>query len=221
MEKHRSGLFDQGGGRTRLERARKLASMRRRDGRGAMSIFSPPNMFVLLILLMSVIACSATIILGGHDAGEEGGDTSGQYILEAEASTTTSTTTTTSSTTTTSTSTTTTIETTTTTSTTTTSTTTSTTTTTSTSTTVPCGGDLQPPCEEGDPNGEDGCDEGNVLGADEICHMLTCAPSVESGQRGCGAFALRFCQPGSAYSAKMQGAVKGSVIDERFSEGNE
>lgn len=76
-------------------------------------------------------------------------------------------------------------------------TTTSTTTSSTTSTTVACGGDLQPPCKGVESN--DGCNDDTVLGSDRICHSPVCLPSVPSGLKGCGAFALAFCQPGQPY----------------------
>jgi len=79
---------------------------------------------------------------------------------------------------------------TTTTTTSTTSTSTITTTTTSTSTTTLCGGEYQPPCE-------DGCNIGFIVGSTGNCHPKgPCAPSVSNGRDGCGAFALSFCAGG-------------------------
>jgi hypothetical protein len=51
---------------------------------------------------------------------------------------------------------------------------------------------MQPPCQAG----EEGCDKGNILGGDDICHTPTCLPSEDSGlhEGNCGAFALRFCK---------------------------
>ena len=78
----------------------------------------------------------------------------------------------------------------TTTSTPTTSTSTITTSTTSTSTTTLCGGEYQPPCE-------DGCNLGFIVGSTGNCHPKgPCAPSVSSGRDGCGSFALSFCAGG-------------------------
>ena len=62
-----------------------------------------------------------------------------------------------------------------------------TTTTTSTTTTTLCGGEYQPPCE-------DGCNLGFIIGSTGNCHPKgPCAPSVSNGRDGCGAFALSFC----------------------------
>ena len=68
------------------------------------------------------------------------------------------------------------------------------TTTTTTTTTLPCGADLESPCEA--ENGNYVCNEGNIIGGDNICHTPTCLPSVDSGlhEGNCGAFALKFCQ---------------------------
>ena len=67
---------------------------------------------------------------------------------------------------------------------------TTTTTSTSTSTTTLCGGEYQPPCE-------DGCNLGFIIGSTGNCHPKgPCAPSVSSGRSGCGSFALSFCAGG-------------------------
>jgi len=83
-------------------------------------------------------------------------------------------------------------------------------TTTTTTTTIPCGGDMQPPCQ----TGAEGCDEGIILGADNICHTPTCAPSVKSGRDGCGAFALKFCQPGEPSYKYLAGIDRIEVTNE-------
>lgn len=61
-------------------------------------------------------------------------------------------------------------------------------TTTSTSTTIPCGGEFQDPCAGNK------CDSGFTIGSTGKCHPLECAPSVNSGRGGCGAFALNYCK---------------------------
>ncbi|MCG2782767.1 MAG: hypothetical protein L6243_04180 [Candidatus Altiarchaeales archaeon] len=56
-----------------------------------------------------------------------------------------------------------------------------------TTTTTLCGGEYQPPCE-------DGCNLGFIIGSTGNCHPKgPCAPSVSSGRDGCGSFALSFC----------------------------
>ncbi len=106
-------------------------------------------------------------------------------------------TTTTSSTTTTSTSTSTTTSTTTTLPTTSTTTSTSTTTTSTTSTTTTlCGGYYEPICGGGDK----ACEKEYVENSQGICIPYDCAPTVQSGNDGCGAQNLNlpdnWCQPG-------------------------
>jgi len=59
-----------------------------------------------------------------------------------------------------------------------------------TTTTTLCGGEYQPPCE-------DGCNLGFIVGSTGTCHPKgPCAPSVPSGRDGCGSFALSFCAGG-------------------------
>ena len=59
-----------------------------------------------------------------------------------------------------------------------------------TTTTTLCGGEYQPPCE-------DGCNLGFIIGSTGTCHPKgPCAPSVSSGRDGCGSFALSFCAGG-------------------------
>lgn len=69
-----------------------------------------------------------------------------------------------------------------------------TTTTTSTTTTTMCGFDGQPPCETA--AGTFKCKPGNKEGAEGLCHQVTCAPTVNSGNMDgqCGAFALDYCR---------------------------
>jgi len=52
------------------------------------------------------------------------------------------------------------------------------------------------------------------LGADNICHTPTCAPSVKSGRDGCGAFALKFCQPGEPSYKYLAGIDRIEVTNE-------
>jgi hypothetical protein len=72
--------------------------------------------------------------------------------------------------------------------------TTSTTTTTSSTTTtsVKCGFDMEPPCIT-----ETGlkCEPGNKVGAEGLCHQLSCVKTVASGNTdgSCGAFAMSYC----------------------------
>lgn len=71
-------------------------------------------------------------------------------------------------------------------------TTTTTTTAPTTSTTVKCGFDMEPPCIS-----ETGlnCEPGNKVGAEGLCHQLTCVKTVPSGNvdGACGAFAMSYC----------------------------
>ncbi len=176
------------------------------------NVLSKTNIFILVLLLTAIIACPAALIIdNGKDspgadyapdtASVHAGGVVASVVDKSPASsdeyvpTTVETTTTTSTTAPTTTTTTTTSTTTTSTST---STTTSTTTTTTT-TTVPCGESRQPVCADKSAGGN-GCDKGNVVGKDGLCH-IPCVASVPSGKDdGCGAFALSFCTSGLGYA---------------------
>ena len=70
---------------------------------------------------------------------------------------------------------------------------TTTTTTSTTSTTVKCGYDMEPPCiSESGLN----CEPGNKVGAEGLCHQLSCVKTVPSGNvdGACGAFAMTYCE---------------------------
>lgn len=196
-----------------------------REGRDrSISRKAAPSILVLFLLFMGIVACSATLIIAQSVPPQDKTPTEWFYESDTDeqaqdaALTTETTHAATKATTTTEAAPTTTTTTTTTTNPTTTFAeikaatakklrTKATQTTTTTTTTIPCGGDMQPPCQKG----VEGCDEGNILGADNICHTPTCAPSVKSGLKGCGAFALRFCQPGQP-SYKYLASIE--MIDE-------
>jgi hypothetical protein len=187
---------------------RQNSSLLGREGRDkGISRKAAPSILVLFLLLTGIVACSATLIIAQSAPSQDSTPTEwfDESATDGETTTTTlmpattqasSTTTTTEA-----------LQTTTTTTTFTTSTTiaaskaaatnrlrpkTTAPTTTTTTTTLPCGGDMESPCQA---NGE-GCEEGNLLGADNICHTPTCLPSIDSGlhEGNCGAFALRFCK---------------------------
>jgi cytoskeletal protein RodZ len=166
-----------------------------------------PSILVLFLLLTGIVACSATLIIVQTAPAQDKAPTEwfDESATDEQTTTTLLTDTTHASSTTTTTEAAQTTTTTTTTSTTTTTIAalkaanptrlrpkTTTPTSTTTTTTIPCGGDMQPACEKG----VEGCDEGNVLGTDNICHTPICLPSVDSGlhEGNCGAFALRFCK---------------------------
>ena len=70
---------------------------------------------------------------------------------------------------------------------------TTTTTTSTTTTSVKCGYDMEPPCIS-----ESGlkCEPGNKVGAEGLCHQLSCVKTVPSGNvdGACGAFAMTYCE---------------------------